>query len=71
MATQKLVWEQGKRNARASFTIPYVGKLSLEVETQFPGAGDRESPIEHKELALRHAKLLVRNLANALDRQSV
>jgi len=64
MGTEKLVWEQGQRTAKVTFTIPYVGKLVLEVEL-----GDRETAEERKALAFRQAKLLVRNLANTLDLQ--
>ena len=63
----RLVWEYSKRHAKLNFAIPNVGKLSLEVEATLPGAGDSQSETDRKELAARHARLLVRNFARALE----
>jgi hypothetical protein len=70
MSEGKLSWQQTGHQAKASYSIPYVGEVSLNVEAELPGAGDLQTPEEQKELALRHAKLLVRSLAHELDRQS-
>jgi hypothetical protein len=67
MRQSKLIWKDGRKSARASFSIPLVGELNIEVESQLPGAGSMQSEAERKALALRHARLLVRNLANELD----
>jgi hypothetical protein len=66
-----LIWQQGERTAKASYSIPYIGELNVEVHAELPGAGGREPADDQRKLALRHAKLLVRNLVNALDRQSL
>ncbi len=52
----------------ASFRI-HVGELTFEVESAFPGGESAHTPEEQRALAVRHARLLVRNLANELDRQ--
>jgi hypothetical protein len=67
----KLAWEYGGRSATATFAILNVGELSLRVEAELPGTDGRQTPEEQKQLALRHARLLARNLMNALDRMSV
>jgi hypothetical protein len=69
MSVSKLVWNETERQAKAAFYIANVGTLNFEVESKLPGAGAWESPEERHALALRHAKLLVRNLANELERQ--
>lgn len=66
--TPKLVWQQERRTAKASYSIPYVGEMHVTVNAELPGAGDRESADERREIALRHVRLLVRNFLNALDR---
>jgi hypothetical protein len=66
----KLLWTDGNRQATARFSIPYVGELTIEVESEIPGAEAEQSVAERRALAIRHAKLLVRNLANELERQS-
>jgi len=71
MSGAKTIWEHGKRISKASFSIPYIGELSLQVEAELPGAGGRLTAEEQKELVLRHARLLVRNFVNLLDRESV
>jgi hypothetical protein len=45
----------------------YIGELSLEVAAQLHGGGASLAQEEQKEFALRHARLLVCNFANALD----
>jgi hypothetical protein len=67
-STGKPVWQYGERTAQLTFAIPHVGELSLTVHAALPGAGWRQTPEEQKELAMRHAILLVRNLANVLER---
>lgn len=69
MSKSKLVWNDGDRLAKAAFTIENIGRVSIEVEAELPGAGPGQSAQERRALALRHARLLVRNLANALERQ--
>ena len=69
MSASKLVWNETERQAKAAFSIAHVGRLSFEVEAELPGAGARQTPEERHALALRHARLLVRNLANELERQ--
>jgi hypothetical protein len=70
MKKSKLLWTDGSRQATARFSIPYVGELTVEVESELPGADTEQSTAERRALAIRHAKLLLRNLANELDRQS-
>jgi hypothetical protein len=70
VSTEKVTWQYGERRAKANFQIPLVGKLSLEVEVQLPGGGVKETADERKELALRHARMLVRLLANSLERET-
>lgn len=60
---------KGERDDQAAFSIAHIGRLNLEVEAHWPGAGLGQTPEERHALALRHAKLLVRNLANELERQ--
>jgi hypothetical protein len=69
MSKTKLEWNDGERHSKAAFTIEYVGRVNIEVDSALPGSGARQSPEERHALALRHARLLVRNLANALERQ--
>jgi hypothetical protein len=69
MKKSKLLWTDENRQAKARFSITYVGELTIEVESEVPGGGSRNAE-ERKALAMRHAKLLVRNLANELERQS-
>jgi hypothetical protein len=69
MSATKLEWNDGDRQSKAAFTIEYVGRVNIEVESGLPGSGAGLSREERRALALRHAKLLVRNLANALERQ--
>ncbi len=64
----KLIWQLGDRTAKLTFAIPNVGELSLTVGAELPGTGVRQMPDEQKRLALRHAKLMLRNLMNALDK---
>jgi hypothetical protein len=64
----KLIWQLGDRTAKVAFAVPYLGELSLTVATELPGAGLRQTPDEQKALALRHAKLMLRSLMNALDK---
>jgi hypothetical protein len=68
MSISKLEWNETERSAKAAFSISDVGHLSFEVAAEMPGAGARQTPEERHALALRHAKLLVRNLANELER---
>ena len=68
MRTSRLIWLDGSRNATATFRIPYVGELTIEVEAELPG--DKQTAEERRALAIRHAQLLLRNLANELDRQA-
>lgn len=70
MSRSKLIWSEGDHLAKANFTIDHVGRLNIEVAADFPGAGENQPAEERRALALRHAKLLVRSLANELDRQS-
>jgi len=70
-AKGKLIWQQGERTAKVHYSIPYVGELNLEVSAALPGAGVREPAEEQRDLALRHVRLLLRNLMNALDRHCV
>jgi hypothetical protein len=70
MKKSRLLWTDEQRQAKAQFSIPYVGQLTIEVESELPGADARQTAAERKALAIRHAKLLVRNLANELERQS-
>jgi hypothetical protein len=65
MKKSKLVWNERDGRAKAAFSISHIGQLSFEVEAELPG----QSPAECHALALRHAKLLVRNLASELERQ--
>lgn len=67
-STGKPVWHYGERTAKLTFTVPYVGEVSVTVHAALPGGGWRQTSEERKELAARHAVLLVRNLANALER---
>jgi hypothetical protein len=69
MTKKNLRWETGDQVAKAEFSIEHVGILKFEVESKLPGGGTRQTAEERKALALRHAKLLVRNLANELERQ--
>ena len=69
MSNSTFVWNENEGVAKAAFSISQVGRLSFEVEAGLPGAGARQTPEERHALALRHAKLLVRNLANELERQ--
>ncbi|WP_119270578.1 hypothetical protein [Taklimakanibacter deserti] len=68
--TGKLNWQQGERTAKASYSIPYIGELNIEVHAELPGAGGPQPADDQRKLALRHARLLVRSFVNALDRQS-
>jgi hypothetical protein len=61
-------WKYNERTAKLAFALPYVGELFLRVETQLPGSGMRQTPDERKDLALRHAPLLLRNLTSSLER---
>jgi len=70
MKNSNLTWKDGDRTATANFKIPYVGELSIEVESALPGGGSGQTPAERKSLAVRHARLLIRNLANQLDREA-
>jgi len=70
MSKSTLQWTDEQQQAKAQFSIPYVGQLTIEVESGLPGSGSTQTPAERKALAIRHAKLLVRNLANELERQS-
>jgi hypothetical protein len=70
MSNSHLTWTDGDRTATANFTIPYVGQLSIEVESALPGDGSGQTPEERKSLAVRNARLLIRNLANRLDREA-
>jgi hypothetical protein len=70
MSKSKLVWTEENHLAKADFTIDHVGRLNFEVASDLPGAGEGQPAEERRALALRHAKLLVRNLANELERQS-
>jgi len=67
MSMTKLESSDGDRHSKAAFTIEYVRRVNIEVESGLLGSGLGLSPQEHRALALRHAKLLVRNLANALE----
>jgi hypothetical protein len=69
MRQAKFVWKDGAKGAQASFTIPLVGEVSLEVEADLPATGAKQTREQRKALAMRHARLLVRNLVNELDRQ--
>jgi hypothetical protein len=69
MSTSKLVWNENERGAKVAFSISHVGKVTFEVDSELPGSGARQTPKERHALALRHAKLLVRNLASQLERQ--
>jgi hypothetical protein len=69
MAKTKLHWESVDRIAKAEFSIEHVGSLRFEIDSKPPDDGARQSAEERKALALRHAKLLVRNLASELERQ--
>ena len=64
----KIIWQLGDRTAKLTFAIPYVGELNLTVGAELPGTGVRHMPDEQKGLALRHAKLMLRILINALDK---
>lgn len=70
MSASKLVWQDGRQTATADFSIPHIGQLKLEVYSAFPGDSRKRTTEECHELAIRHARLLVRNLANELDRIS-
>ncbi|WP_119271404.1 hypothetical protein [Taklimakanibacter deserti] len=70
MSKSKLIWSEEDHSAKANFTIDHVGRLNFEVASDLPGAGLDQPAAERRALALRHAKLLVRNLANELERQS-
>ncbi len=70
MATNRIIWKDGDRNTEASFRIPYVGELTIQVESELPGSGTKQTEEERRALAIRHAQLLIRNLANELDRQA-
>ena len=70
MKKSRLLWTDEQQPAKAEFSIPYVGQLTIEVESELPGTGAEQTPAERKALAIRHAKLLVRNLASELERQS-
>jgi hypothetical protein len=70
-SVEKLTWQQGERTAKASYSIPYIGELKVEVHAELPGTGTPELADDQRELALRHVKLLVRNFVSALDRESV
>jgi hypothetical protein len=67
MSNSHLTSKNGDRTATADFKIPNVGQLSIEVESALPGNGSRHTAAERKSLAIRHARLLIRNLANQLD----
>ena len=69
MRQAKFVWKDGEKSAQASFTIPLVGEVSLEVEADLPATGGKQTSEQRKALAMRHARLLVRNLVHELDRQ--
>jgi hypothetical protein len=69
MSTSKLVWNENERGAKAAFSISHVGRVTFEVDSELPGSAARQTPEERHALALRHAKLLVRNLASQLERQ--
>ena len=69
MSISKLVWEEGDKLTKAAFTIQNVGRVTIEVESKFPGSGPNRTPDERRAVALRHARLLARNLSNALERQ--
>ena len=62
MKKSTLLWTDDRQQAKAHFTIPYVGQLTIEVESELPGTDGPQTPAERKALAIRHAKLLVRNL---------
>lgn len=70
MGKSKLVWSESDHLAKANFTIDHVGRLNFEVASDLPGTGEHQPAEERRALALRHAKLLVRNLASELERQS-
>jgi hypothetical protein len=70
MTKSKLIWSESDHLAKANFTIDHVGRLNFEVASDLPGTGERQPAEERRALALRHAKLLVRNLASELERQS-
>lgn len=70
MTASTFLWNEDTRVAKAAFSIAQVGRLSFEVEAELPGAGPGQTKEERHALALRHAKLLVRNLANELERQA-
>jgi hypothetical protein len=44
--------------------------LSIEVEAALPDTGPEQTKEERRSLAVRHARLLIRNLANHLDREA-
>ena len=70
MSNSHLTWTDGDRTATANFAIPNVGQLSIEVESALPSDGPGQTPEERKLLAIRHARLPIRNLANRLDREA-
>lgn len=69
MSTNRLTWNEETKSFKANYRIEHVGNLHFEVDSNLPG-GARQSAAERKALALRHAKLLVRNLAAELERQA-
>ena len=70
MSNSNLTWKDGDRTATANFRIPNVGQLSIEVDSALPGNGSGHTAAERKSLAIRHARLLIRNLANQLEREA-
>lgn len=69
MKKSNLQWTDDDHQAKAQFSIPYVGELTIAVESGVPGTS-AQTAAERKALAIRHAKLLVRNLASELERHS-
>lgn len=70
MSKAKLVWKDSGDLTKADFVIDHVGRLNIEVASDLPASGARLPLPERRALALRHAKLLVRSLANELERQT-
>jgi hypothetical protein len=68
MKQSKLVWAEDDGKATAHFSIDFVGDLTIQVQSDLPGTNSGQSPDDKHALAIRHAKLLIRNLASELDR---